>query len=305
MLHSHSQLAVPPESPFVVAMAKRSKRHSRVLAEDHERFVSELFQTPFHRWGLTRDQVDIAIHEDRPRSLPDAIRTLYACYSESRGKPLFADKTPRNVLAIPLLADFFSGSRFVHIIRDGRDVALSLVEQRFGPASVSDAAMFWKRRVEQGRRAGLALDPRRYTEVRYEDLVAHPEDTIRSLCAFLGLPYETDMLSFHEHAAAIVAASSEVGDHSHLLEPVRTGIRDWRVDMSAKDVETFECIAGDLLTELSYPRRTRPTLRTRISGSRARARHLVRDLHVRASKAKDRVHRLNDDLHLRRNRRIA
>jgi Sulfotransferase family len=305
MLHAHSQLAVPPESSFVVAMAKRSKRHSRVLAEDYERFASELFRTPFHRWGLTREQVDIAIHEEHRGSLADAIRALYGCYAQSRGKPLFADKTPKNVLDIPVLADFFSDSRFVHIIRDGRDVALSLVEQRFGPASLSDAAMFWKRRVEQGRRAGLALDPRRYTEVRYEDLVAHPDDTLRSLCEFLGLEYETDMLSFHEHAAAIVAASSEVGDHSHLLEPLRTGIRDWRVDMSSKDVETFECIAGDLLTELSYPRWTRPTFRTRISVSRARARHVVHDLQIRASNAKARVRHLNDDLHLRGSRRIA
>src|SRR5207247_397312 len=71
---------------------------------------------------------------------PDAIRRVYAVYAEAHGKSRFGDKTPPFLMHVRTLAELFPEARFVHLVRDGRDVALSLREQPFAPSSFAGAA---------------------------------------------------------------------------------------------------------------------------------------------------------------------
>ena len=75
---------------------------------------------------------------------------------------------------MPDLAIYFPESRFVHMIRDGRDVALALLDVPFGPDTPEGCAEYWMTRVTAGRSAGQRLGEGRYLEVRYEELLARP-----------------------------------------------------------------------------------------------------------------------------------
>jgi hypothetical protein len=138
----------------------------------------------------------------------------------------------------------------VHVIRDGRDVALSFLDQGFGPRTISEAAVRWKRWVGRGRSAGRRLDPGRYTEVRYEALVDDPEATLGPLCGFLDLPFDPAMLRYFEPGR--VAVEREY--YRSVRLPPTAGLREWRRDLSPQDVRTFEALAGGLLSELRYER---------------------------------------------------
>ncbi len=109
-------------------------------------------------------------------------------------KPRWGDKTPQYVRAIPTLAEIFPEARFIHIIRDGRDVALSLIRERFGPGNVYTAAGLWRETIEAGRRGARILAPDQYLEVRYEALTGNPGETLRSICAFVGESIHEDVL---------------------------------------------------------------------------------------------------------------
>ena len=93
-----------------------------------------------------------------------------------------------------MLAEQFPEARFIHLVRDGRDVMLSLRDQPFAPSSFTGVAEYWAGRVERARQAGERLGPGRYRELRYEDLVADPERELGRLCEFVELEYRPEML---------------------------------------------------------------------------------------------------------------
>jgi Sulfotransferase family len=141
----------------------------------------------------------------------------------------------------------------------------------WGPTTVEEAAIRWRRSVLRGRRDGERLGAGRYREVRYEELVADPERVLRELCRFLDLEWDDGVLHHHEQAAAVIAATRFPGAHSRLLLPPTPGLRDWRREMAPADVVHFEAIAGGALDELGYGRgapgpsvRRRATARCRL-----------------------------------------
>jgi hypothetical protein len=188
-----------------------------------------------------------------PTGFPDAVRAVYGAYARQHGKQRYGDKTPIYILHLPLIASLLPEVAFVHVLRDGRNVALSLLNAGWGPQRWEHAALHWKLQVERGRAAGRALG-NRYCELRYEDLLDDPGAEARTLCRFLGLEFEDSMLRYFEGAASLLSAEPYPHEHENLRLPPTKGLRDWRTAVPAKEVAQFEALAGDLLTDLGYPR---------------------------------------------------
>ncbi len=263
LLDSHPELALVQEAHFLVPLAAIRRRFEKPGGFDVDAFMKPLTgHRSFFRLDMAAGEVAEVLATARPATIADATRAVYARYASRRGKTRYGDKTPNQVVHMDLLARLFPEARFIHVIRDGRDSTLSYLEASFGPTSVAEAAVYWKRFVAAGRRSGEALGPARYQEVRYEELVADPEHALRGICAFIELPYDDAMLRYHERADELVGTI-----HHNLARPPTRGIRDWRKDMRREDVTMFEALAGDLLDDLGYERS-----RTRIGpGDRARA----------------------------------
>ena len=265
---SHPQLAIPDEVSFVIRFARphHAVRYGWPGRFDPDACLALIFDNAaFQRWGLPADDVRAAVYADNPADFPGLVRCLYRLWSAREGKPRYADKTPNHVLYISRLARMFPEARFVHIIRDGRDVALSYLNVEWGPNNVEDAALEWRRRVTRGRRAGQRLGPRRYREIRYEELVEEPERTVRQLCAFLGLAWDDGLLRYYERAGEVIRTTRFPAAHQSLLLPPTPGLRDWRRQMAPVDLVQFEAIAGGLLEELGYGRAQLPSLRRRVA----------------------------------------
>ncbi len=154
---------------------------------------------------------------------------------------------------MPLLAKLFPQARFIHIIRDGRDVALSYADVPFGPKTVARAADLWAQRVEQGTDDGRGLGAERYIEVFYEQMVSDLEATARRLCDFLHLEFDPAMLEYTERARSDVLPTAG-RFNPHVTKPV-SKVRSWEEQMPAEQVEVFEAVAGDVLARLGYVRR--------------------------------------------------
>jgi hypothetical protein len=257
MLDSHPQLAIPGESHF---MSKMRRRQRRYVVDGHlhiERFMDDLMRDPwFTRWGISRGSVLKRLRASQVVDLADAFRVVFRQYADAQGKPLYGDKTPSYVMTMPVIAELLPEARFIHLVRDGRDVALALKEADFGPSHVADAALHWKLRVTRGLRAGEALHGR-VLLVRYEDLVQDPQRVLETACAFIGLGFDESMLRFFERGDHLLKGDPQPEHHRRLAQPPRSGLRDWRRDMSADDQRMFEVLAGDALTELGYERRWR------------------------------------------------
>jgi hypothetical protein len=251
---SHSHLAIPGESHLPELFRRRRWYERSGFRADsflEDALANEIIPTG---WQIPHTVIREWMKANPPQDLADAIRGLFVLYAQQHGKNRYGDKTPQHVLHLPTIASLFPESRIVHIIRDGRNVALSFLDATFGPRSVEEVAVSWKRLVGAGRRAGAALGPSRYREIRYEDFLDEPEDSVRSLCAFLDLEFEDKMLQYHTRADAIISSAPHPEAHQRLRQPPTRTFRDWRREMSQEDVVLFEALAGDLLVDLGYER---------------------------------------------------
>ena len=185
----------------------------------------------------------------------EAIAAVFEAYAAEHGKPRWGDKTPLYMQYLPLLERLFPDARFVHLVRDGRDAALSFLSVPAGimtegwghPRDAAGFACQWATEVRAARALGARVGPARYLEVRYEALVADPEAELRRICAFAG--------SSTTRRCSTTSAQTDSARKEHqqrLNEPPRVGVRNWRTEMSPADVAAFEAVAGDLLHELGY-----------------------------------------------------
>lgn len=137
----------------------------------------------------TRQEVVRMLHE--ADSMADFWAAYFTTYAQKRGKRRWAEKTPNNIFGAAHFLDLFPEGRFIHMIRDGRDVCLSLMQRR--GYSHRSASHRWTMCMEAGRQ--LADHARAYT-LHYEDLVSAPENTLNDLFSWLDIPYESSMLNF-------------------------------------------------------------------------------------------------------------
>jgi hypothetical protein len=242
-------LAIPDESFFVPLLARRNGR-----TIDAERFLDDVSRIPTIRdWGLT--PADLSRRVRSGMRIGAAIAAIFEAYADAAGKPRWGDKTPMYMRHLALLEELFPQAQYVHLIRDGRDAALSFLEMPEGtftrtwahPRTPAQFACLWRKEVGDARALGRHVGPTRYLEVRYEELVADAESVVREICAFAAVAFEPAMLDY--------TGSVDVSAKPHqqrLLTPPTTGVRSWREDMSTSNVAAFDAVAGDLLEDLGY-----------------------------------------------------
>ena len=156
------------------------------------------------------------------------------------GQTHAAERTPWHVYHVPLIAEVYPDATFVHIIRDGRDAARSITAQPWPPDTVGEAAEEWRSSVAAGRAAAADLGDR-MLEVRYEEVLAEPEQAIRQIYAHHGLEGGLDQ------ALEAAAAKANIGRQDR-----RVGAGKWRESWGRRELRDFEKVAGDLVRELGY-----------------------------------------------------
>lgn len=253
MLNESSQLALFPESRIVARYARHRNRYERTDGFDVARFAMDVLNhEKAFQWKLDEDNFRQQLGRDKPTDYPSAVRSLFRAFAGQHGKTMYADKTPTYVVDVLLLARLFPESRFVHVIRDGRKTSLSLLENRFVSSSVPHAMRYWGARVRAARTAGALLPADRYMEYRHEDLVKEPEAKLKEICSFMSVPFEEQMMSYHEKQKA----SEHYGSRNMDKPPTET--RDHRAQMGPDDLRLCEILEGELLTDLGYQLETSP-----------------------------------------------
>lgn len=263
MLDAHSQLAIPAETHFIPFL----------LAEppcDGAECLARLRATPtWEDFHLSGTDFAARLTALEPFDLAAAMRLFFAGYARTQNKPRWGDKTPPYVEQVAAIGALLPEARFVHILRDGRDVALSYRDKWFGPGDdLIAAARLWRDRILAARAQSATLAPGRYLELRFEDLIADPERALRRVCAFLELEFEPGMLDYHARAPHRLAEFRDRRDgegrvtvprarrlsiHANTTrppDPAQSG--KWRTGLTPEEIALFEREAGDLLTALGY-----------------------------------------------------
>ena len=191
------------------------------------------------------------------------------------GARYLAERTSMHVYCVAEIAAIYPDARLVHIIRDGRDVARSLLGREWGPNTVAEAAEQWRSGVKGAREAAPG---ERYREVRYEALLADPETAISDLYGWLGLDADAE-------AMAAVVAEARRGLNEDPDDP-RLAEGKWRDTFDEADLEEFMAVAGDLLRELGYDSSVGPLPGGATAGRAERAPARLKALRVALARRK-------------------
>jgi hypothetical protein len=255
MLDAHPAVAVPDETKIFETFAPllplygdlRRPERLRRLVDDvlAWRWVRRLPDPP--------DRAEVLARVAR-RDLGGVFEAFLSAWAARRGKRRCGEKTPSNLYLWPAIERAFPDAAVVHILRDGRDVALSQIRAPFGPKTMAGAAERWVAFVGRIRAIGDHAGPGRYVEVRYEDLLADPRGTVQRVLRFLGEPFHPDVLRFHRSDRPV--GTDPVNDEN-ILRPLQAGnAGKWRTGASRRGIEVFEAIAGGTLEACGYPRAT-------------------------------------------------
>jgi hypothetical protein len=198
---------------------------------------------------LSREELVVHVREFAKNVLCHALQPKHSHLVE---------KSPSHVLVMPLLFEVFPNGRFIHVIRDGRDVSVSVRaaahswvpawRRTFG-ASIGASCRAWRKAIQTARRDGAQFGGR-YMEIRYEELRRSPQEGCAHLLEFCGIPYDLETLD------RITAATDFARNFRTNEDGFRRGGRvgDWKTHFNLKDRLIFNHLAGDLLIELGYER---------------------------------------------------
>ena len=195
--------------------------------------------------------VDLPLGE--PLTYRGLLDGLVDSYAARVGKPdagVWVDHTPGNIRFGLTLHRTFPDARFVHLVRDGRAVAASVLPLDWGPNSATESGLYWATQIAAGFALESALGPDVVRTVRYEDLVLDPAGTLPALCDFLGLPYRDDMLADRDYR---VGAYETEQQRLVAAPPDPSRTEAWRDALAPRQIRDFERVTGELLEYLGYP----------------------------------------------------
>lgn len=178
ILDSHPAISCGPETRFLWGMRGIEERNWSSLAG----------------FGLTIDE-----WHDEVRRL---FESLHRRYAQSQGKTRWADKSPDYALMLDYIETLYPDCQVIHAVRDPHDVVQSWIDF-YGTRSVRRAADSWVRYVRAAHEFARSHPEHRALEVRYEDLVGDPEQTLRKLFAWLGEPWEEKVLEFDRRSHSL------------------------------------------------------------------------------------------------------
>jgi hypothetical protein len=214
----------------------RVDAHVRRLLEDigRERFCAR----SQNNWGFRYDP-GRAFAELRGRSFRDVLEAVFGQLAAHNGMSRWGDKTPSYNEDLPALCQLFPDAQFVHAVRDGRDVALSISQTSFGPKNACECAQDWSQTQQTIRIFAAMVPPDQFFQMRYEDLTARPLATLHALALFLGVQVDD----------AVISAM-----RAGLPTDVRAGnTGKWWWTMHPREVERFEGVAAHSLLAAGYP----------------------------------------------------
>lgn len=280
MLDGHPQLAITHEAGFIPVTSNLTNPLSRMFYKrllNGTRYGSwsnlrdEFYRTitTLNNWNdfhISKNTFKQNLAELEPFTISNGTRLFFRMYANRFGKQRWGDKTPFYTRYLQVVNRILPEAHFIHIIRDGRDAAVSGKGLPFVGNDIETIALNWCKDIISAR--SQARSCTYYIEVRYEDLVLHTTEVLRKICAFISLPYEPSMELYYTRASDRLGelstiykpdGSVDVTQKARLdrhrltaLAPQSSRIGRWKTQMTKKDLSVFHKVAGKLLQELHY-----------------------------------------------------
>lgn len=242
LLAGHRRVVAPPEAQFFLEGLAQSGNASQFAAQ-----IASSWR--YRLWGLPSGlPAQLAAGGSTTAELMAGLAQAYAERLQAAEAAYWVDHTPINIGFVPTLLEQFPTAPVIHILRDPRAVVASVLPLDWGPATAREGARWWMSRLAMGL-AAEARYPERVVRVRFEDLVAAPDQELERLCARIGIGFEPEMAApTHSTLPAYTRGQHELVGRAP--DPARA--EAWRTALSPRQIEVVEGELKGLLTMLGY-----------------------------------------------------
>jgi len=258
MMRSHSRISSPTgESHFFIPLYRDRASYGDLadtsniknILEEMRRISREYVEEDLKGLTFNTDILAQEFSKKNKSNIVEIISLLMEKNAAGEGKHRWLEKTPYYILHIKTILEMFPDAQFIHIIRDGRDCALSMLQRKYDLKifNIYHAATVWKQYVDAGQQAAKYLGNDRYFELRYEDLIDDPEKIMREICLFINEEFEQPMVHFEK--------SKDPNSKTPMLGKSiqKKNAEKWRSRMTSWDLRLFESVAGSTLKNNRYP----------------------------------------------------
>ena len=252
MLGRHPAIAIPYESHAYNRIYPIVRKHGEPRdPAGRARLIAAVLGSDYVRqWAPPPTLADTTAAMRRD-DFHGIVEGMLAGWTARQAKRRWGEKTPQHTLCWREIRSGFPDMQVVHLVRDGRDVALSYRAAHFGPKHVYALAHRWVEYLEAAEAAGRELGVESFLTVRYEDLLRNPEAELRRVCIFLGEDYRPEMLAHHE---GDIRYPTDARNEANLRRPLLSdNAGKWRAAMTPREVRIFEAVAGAALERYGYP----------------------------------------------------
>lgn len=252
LIRKHLRVAFGTESQFFIRYYRQLHRYGDLTHDRNRRLLlndlnRERFFQRSRKYGVRLD-VDRAVREAEP-TYAGVLAAIMRQSAECQQMDRWGDKTPEYTRYLPILRELFPAAQFVHVVRDGRDVALSGYRMHFGAKNAYAAAREWRHVLEEAEAFAATMPAGSFIELRYEDLLTKTHETMARLIRFLEIDDPEGQVT--GAVGRLAAAELRAGNFNK-----------WKTELSRREQDMYAVIAGSWLTRYGYevtpPRRSEP-----------------------------------------------
>lgn len=258
IMDAHAEVCGPSPTHITRIFAENLLNYGDLSLDDNWRTlladVASVIANALAQWRRewTADALVEAVEE---RTLAGVLRCVFEAEARAHDKSRLFIKENHTYRFLPFLVTAFPEARFVYLVRDPRDMALSMKSARSVPGGVIRAAGIWHQDQSSGLRAyGGMRQSGRILLLRYEDLVADAERQVARVCDFLGIGYRPEMLEFYKNETTRLNAE-RLEAWSNLARPIlRDNFNKYRGRLSELEIRYVEAVNHRQMETLGYPR---------------------------------------------------
>lgn len=249
ILNAHSKIAIPEEASFLKPLLKSKWIRTTITGEKKDKLVRYLRKNEqFNLWNFDREPLLQNIKNKESTTIKEIMEIMYSSYATHEGKSSWGDKS-LFFGAMDLLYEMFPQARFIHIVRDGRDVFHSWRKMDPKKSHPTVMALDWKFKIHFIEKSMKNIPSSSMMVVRYEDLLDNPEETLKDICKFLNIEFEKEMLKFHKSSNKYIGKH-----HSDLIfkEIDGTNTNKWKKQLSQNEIKLYQMSASNILLKYGY-----------------------------------------------------
>lgn len=255
MLVMGGEIAIPPETEILPTAMLQFTAMQELGWVNLSRLVISLQENSFNfpLWEMDLNPVYLAAKAVPPQeqSLARLIDLLYMGYADAHFPDAicWGDQTPDNFLYYHWFLSVFPQAKYLHVLRDGRDVVASLLKMK--NHSLDYAVGRWQQSIHNADKISAQVPKSNYMELRYEDLVTDTASSLQRVCVFANIAYVPDMLEYWRSTTTV--EHQRYTHHENLAKPVFTSsIGRWKERLSPEQQQAVQAQCAPLLQRYGY-----------------------------------------------------